>query len=188
MRIQRRKFGFILALLLLPLATEAHPFNLATESESLVGGLAHPLTSSDHILTMLAIGLWVSQANRRWRYILPVVFVSFMLTGGMFPLLAIEIPFAKYIMYFSVLSLGLLLANAYKTSIITGGLIVAVVALFHGYVHVYDMMLDVSDSGYMTGFAVATLLLIIAGILSRYLVNYVFSGIGDGALMKDESE
>jgi urease accessory protein len=111
-----------------------------------------------------------------------------MLTGGMFPLLAIEIPFAKYIMYFSVLSLGLLLANAYKTSIITGGLIVAVVALFHGYVHVYDMMLDVSDSGYMTGFAVATLLLIIAGILSRYLLNYVFSRIGDGALMKDESE
>jgi hypothetical protein len=50
------------------------------------------------------------------------------------------------------------------------------------------MMLDVSDSGYMTGFAVATLLLIIAGILSRYLLNYVFSRIGDGALMKDESE
>ena len=181
MRIKCKGFEFFLSLLMTPLTTEAHPFQLATESESLVGGLTHPLTSSDHILTMLAIGLWVSHASRRWMYVLPVVFVSFMLTGGMLPLLAIEIPFAKYIMYFSVLALGLLLANAYKTSIITGELIVAVVALFHGYVHVYDMMLDVSDSGYMLGFTVATLLLIFAGILSRYLVNYVLSRIGEVA-------
>lgn len=187
MRIKCRSFKLFLALLMLPLVTEAHPFNLATESESLAGGVTHPLSSSDHIVTMLAIGLWVSQAGRRWVFVLPLVFVSLMLTGGMLPLLAIEIPFAKYGMYFSVLALGLLLANAYKTSIITGGLIVAAVALFHGYVHVYDMMLDVADSGYMTGFAVTTLLLIVAGILSRYLVNYILSRIDEGFL-KDESE
>ncbi|PPD35813.1 MAG: hypothetical protein CTY19_01855 [Methylomonas sp.] len=188
MRILRKDYQIIfLALLMLPVASEAHPFNLATESEGLIGGLTHPLTNSDHILTMLAVGLWVSQATRYWAYSLPVVFVSLMLTDGMLPLLAIEIPFAKYMMYISVIALGMMLAGAYKTPQAVGGLIVAAVAFFHGYVHVYDMMLDIGGPNYMTGFAITTMLLIVAGVISRSLINYIFLKI-NGGFLRDESE
>lgn len=162
-----------LVLLILPLATEAHTLHWTTESESLIEGLLHPLTSSDHILTMLAVGLWISQKSKSWIYLLPIAFVSLMLLGGTLPLLAIEIYAAKYIMYFSVLALGIMLAMDHKTPEILGGLIVASVAFFHGYVHVYDMLLDVEGSGYMTGFAVTTLLLIVTGVIARKFLNLV---------------
>lgn len=175
------------ALLLLPSVTDAHPFNLITESDGFVDGVLHPLTNADHILTMLAVGLWISQTGLRWMLMLPVVFVLILLVGGLAPIMSIDVPFAKYFMYFSVLALGMLLINAYKTSRMTGGVIVAAVAFFHGYVHVYDMMLDVEGFGYMAGFIISTLLLVVFGILSKAVVNLVVSKAGS-SLWENESE
>lgn len=161
----------MLVVLLQPLVVEAHPFHWAAESLGFVGGLIHPITGSDHILTMLAVGLWMSQVRSRLAYFMPLGFVFFMLMGCGLTLIPIEIAHAEAIMALSVVTLGGLLVLGNKVSLSLGTLIVAIVAVFHGYVHAYDMWLDANAVSYTAGFAVATLALVSAGVVVRSLLE-----------------
>lgn len=161
----------MLVLLAHPLAVEAHPFHWASDSLGFAGGLIHPFTGWDHMLTMLAVGLWMSQCRGRRAYLLPLAFVALMLMGCALTLVSIEIAYAEYGLVLSVLMLALLLIFANKVSMSAGSAIIAIVALFHGYVHAYDIWLDVGALAYSAGFSVATLALILAGIAARVLFN-----------------
>lgn len=163
----------ILALVALmnPLVASAHPFHWASDSLGFVGGLIHPLTGTDHIITMLAVGLWMSQTGRRLVYLMPFVFVAFMLMGCGLSLIPIEIAHAENVMYLTVLMLGLMLVSGRHVPLSVGIIITNSVAVFHGYVHAYDMWLDVSAIGYTIGFALTTMVLIMVGVVVRMLIN-----------------
>lgn len=160
-----------LAVMALPIVAEAHPFHWASESIGFLSGLLHPLSSSDHIITMLIVSFWISQANRSATMITSLIFAALMLIGGWLTLISVEIPHADNLMNLSALLLGLMLVAGYKVSSIVMALIAGNLALFHGYVHAYDIWLDSHAFAYTTGFALATMVLISAGIPLRTFVN-----------------
>lgn len=155
----------------LPIVAEAHPFHWATESIGFLSGLLHPLSASDHIITMLIVGFWISQVNRLATMTVSLVFAVFMLIGGGLTLISVEIPHAESLMNLSALLLGSMLVTGYKVSSVVVALIAGNLALFHGYVHAYDIWLDSHAFAYTAGFALATLALISVGISLRTFIN-----------------
>lgn len=181
MKSKTRYFQMLsLAVLAQPIVAAAHPMHWASESIGFFSGLSHPLTGSDHIITMLAVGFWLSQTSRHTTKILPFVFMALMLIGCGLSIIPIEIAHAENIMNLSALFLGLMLATGYKASSLTATLIVGNLALFHGYVHAYDIWLDVDGLSYTVGFSLTTLALIAMGIAIRIMVNrFANSNLGD---------
>lgn len=174
--------GLTWAVLALPLAAEAHPWHWTSESIGFWSGLIHPFANWEHILTMLTVGLWVPRAGERAIYLLPIVFVALMLIGGALALVPIEIAYADYGMSLSVLMLGLILVLGRRVSASMGAAIVGIVAAFHGYVHAYDMLLDVGAIAYIAGFATATVALMIAGMTATALFNRLVYKYSPGCL------
>lgn len=169
--------GFAWAILLFPWIAEAHPFHWAGESIGFLDGLLHPLTSFEHLLTMLAVGLWIGRTGRRAPYAMPLLFAVLMLAGVGLAMAPIEIAHADTIMSLSVVLLVMMLAFGGKFPVDLGMLVVAILAVFHGYQHAYDIWLDACAMAYTGGFALATLCLIATGIVAgrlagRFLVKY----------------
>jgi urease accessory protein len=158
-----------------PIVAAAHPMHWATESIGFLGGLSHPLTGSDHIITMLVVGFWISQASGLAARVLPLIFISLMLFGCGLTLLPIELANAENIMNLSALILGIMLAIGYKVSFATAALVVGNLALYHGYVHAYDIWLDIDGLAYTAGFALSTLVLIVIGVAMRQIGNRIVS-------------
>lgn len=154
-----------------PIIVEAHPFHWATESIGFVSGLLHPLTGSDHIFTMLVVGFWISQFSKPAASFMLVAFACFMLMGGGLTLIPVEIPNADNFMNLSALMLGLLIASGYKVSSLIAFFIVSNLALFHGYVHAYDIWLDHDSFEYTIGFALTSAFLITIGIAIKLLLD-----------------
>lgn len=156
-----RKQYPLLSLSLLCLASPAlaHPGH---ESMSFMSGLIHPFGGLDHVLAMLAVGLYaMSQAQRR-RWLLPVGFVLAMLLGAVLGASGFGLPMVETGIATSVLVLGLLIALVVRLPLALSVPLVAVFALFHGHAHQAEM----GDSAVMTyalGFALATALLHAAG-------------------------
>ena len=68
------------ALLLAPALAFAHPGH---GDNGLVAGISHPLGGLDHLLAMLAVGLWAAQQKGAARWALPCTFVTTLLLGGL---------------------------------------------------------------------------------------------------------
>ena len=160
-----------LAALAIPMITEAHSLHWPSESIGFLNGLFHPITSSDHIFTMLMVGFWISQANRRTIYLMSFIFVTLMLIGGGLTLIPVEIINAENVMYLSAFLLGLMMISGYEVSSLIAVLVVGNLALFHGYVHAYDIWLDIDAISYTVGFSLATVALITVGIAIRSLID-----------------
>ncbi|WP_415880222.1 HupE/UreJ family protein [Methylomonas sp. TEB] len=158
-----RKFP-VLMLAIMP-AAQAHPFHWTGDTIGFLSGLFHPFSSSDHILTMLAVGMWICRtASGKSVLWLALLFLSMLLLGGGLTLIPFEIAHAETLMYASVLILGLLLASGRKLHWVFSLLLIAAVAVFHGYVHALAIWLDVEALGYTAGFALATSSLLAIGV------------------------
>ncbi len=160
-----------LAVLAQPLVANAHPLHWPTETSGLISGLIHPLNSSDHIITMLVVGLWLFQINKKSAGLLGLVFIFSMLIGCSLTLTPIEIANAENIMNASALTLGLILISGYKVSTSLALLIISNLALFHGYVHAYDIWLDKNSLPFTCGFLLSSLALILAGMTIEILIE-----------------
>ena len=149
----------------------AHPG--AAGHASLAAGLAHPLLGPDHLLAMLAVGLWASllgaQGEKRAVWLVPAAFLAAMATGFALNLLGMALPFVEPTVLASVVVLGLLAAAAYTVPAGVGIALVASFALFHGFAHGGE--LGAADAlAFGLGFTVSTALLHLAGIgLGRLL-------------------
>jgi urease accessory protein len=172
MKSKTRYFQILsLAAMLQPIAVQAHPFHWTSESIGFIDGLLHPLSASDHIITMLLVGFWISQANRSSTKIIALGFAALILIGGWLTLIPVEIAHAENLMNLSACLLGLMLVAGYKVSSVVAVLMAGNLAIFHGYVHAYDIWLDSHAFAYTAGFALATLALISVGISLRTFIN-----------------
>lgn len=151
-----------LALLATPMLAQAHPGH--GELDGLVSGLVHPLAGLDHLLAMLATGLWGAQLGGRARWLLPVLFVTFMLVGAGAGMAGMAVPGVEQAILASVMALGLLLLSARRVALVPGAVIVAAFATMHGVAHGAEMPADAAMVVYMLGFAVTTTLLHLAGV------------------------
>ncbi|MEO9274951.1 HupE/UreJ family protein [Marinomonas sp. 5E14-1] len=142
------------ALLLVSCMTFAHPGH--DHASSFMSGLSHPFGGLDHLLAMLAIGLWASNMKGRALWAVPTAFVLTMLAGGGLALAGLNLPFVEQGILLSVIVLGTLVFAAKRLSFITCVAVAGSFALFHGAAHGVEMPIDASSAHYALGFVSAT--------------------------------
>ena len=155
-----RKILIATTLLLSPALAFAHPGH---DHAGVMSGLAHPLSGLDHLLAMLAVGLWAAQQQGAARWALPLTFVTTMLVGGLLGFAGIEMPLMETGIAGSVLALGLLVALAVRPPLAIAAGLTALFAASHGVAHGLELPALSSPWGYAAGFVAATAALHAAG-------------------------
>jgi urease accessory protein len=163
----RTKILLALSLLLSPALALAHPGH---DQAGLAAGFSHPLQGLDHLLAMLAVGLWAAQQQGNARWALPLSFVASMLFGGLLGFAGLQLPLLEGAIAGSVLALGLLVAVAARLPLAIAIGLCSVLALSHGVAHALELPNAASPWTYAAGFVFATALLHAGGYaLVRYL-------------------
>lgn len=135
------------------------------EAGGFMHGLMHPLSGLDHIMAMVAVGLWAVQIGGRAVRAVPASFVSVMTLGAVLGVFQVNVPFVEQGIIASVLVLGVLIASAAKNlPLVISMAIAALFAVFHGYAHGAEMPVNVSGLEYGIGFVVSTAFLHLCGI------------------------
>ena len=127
-------------------------------------GCTHPLSGLDHILAMVAIGLWAAQGHGRIVWLFPLIFVGVMGLGGLLSMIALPLAFEEYGIMLSLVILGALLAWRKHLPLSVSVLLIGLFALSHGYAHGSEMPSSISLPSYAVGFMLATMLLHLCGI------------------------
>ena len=128
-------------------------------------GFLHPMKGPDHMLAMLAVGMWGAQLGRPCIWALPIAFPMIMALGGALGILGIAIPVVEPIIAASVVVLGTLIALAARPPVPAAIVIVGAFAVFHGYAHGAELPEGVGSLTYSLGFVVSTGLLHLTGIV-----------------------
>lgn len=123
---------------------------------ALQDGFLHPFTGLDHLLAMLAIGIWAAQQKHARAWLIPVSFPLMMIIGGALALAGITLPGVEHGIAASVLVLGLLISFAVRLPVSAGMALVSVFAMAHGYAHGQEMPANESAVLYGAGFVLAT--------------------------------
>jgi urease accessory protein len=137
----------------------------------LVGGIAHPFTGLDHILAMVAVGLWASQLERPACWLLPVTFPAVMALGAFLGTNGIALPWVEPTIAGSVIVFGAVIAFALRPSLAVSAVVIALFALFHGYSHGIETPVQGSVLAYDAGFILATLALHAIGFAIGVFAN-----------------
>ena len=140
------------------------------EHGSFMSGLTHPLSGADHMLTMIAVGLWAAQIGGKARWVMPAAFVSIMAIGFILALIGAPLPFVEPGIMASVIGLGLLVALAVRVPVAVSATIVGIFALFHGHAHGGELGTATALS-FGLGFVMATALLHALGLGLGMLVG-----------------
>jgi urease accessory protein len=127
-------------------------------------GFQHPIGGLDHLLAIIAVGLWAAQHGGAARWAIPLSFVGVMTLGATLAVAGVAIPMIEAGILASVLIIGLLIAFAIRLPLIASMAIVGLFAVFHGYGHGAEMPIAASGTLYAAGFLLATTLLLFAGV------------------------
>ncbi len=136
----------------------------ATPTGGLIAGFSHPLLGLDHLLAMVAVGLWAFALGAAALWLVPLAFVGAMVLGGGLALSGLGLPAVELAIVGSVIVLGAVVALRVRVPVALGMAVVAGFALFHGHAHGAEMPASASGLLYGAGFAAATALLHLAGI------------------------
>ena len=160
---RERRALLVLALLLAaPVAARAHV--AGGEAEGFVAGLRHPVSGLDHVLAMVAVGIWGAQLGAPAIWLLPVTFRMVMAFGGFLGLVGVPIPGVEIGIAVSAILLGLAVAGERRPGLAAACVLVAVFAIFHGHAHGTELPPGESGLLYSLGFVIATGCLHAAGI------------------------
>ncbi len=163
--MERAMHFALVGMILVVLATNPA---LAHEGEGLTGGflsgLKHPIYGLDHVVAMVAVGLWGAVLGAPALWILPLVFPLVMAFGGALGVLGIPMPAVEIGIAVSGLVLGLLVALWVKAPIWVAAIVVGAFAIFHGHAHGTELPDAANPIAYAVGFVIATGALHVAGI------------------------
>jgi urease accessory protein len=140
---------------------------------SFAEGLTHPFTGLDHMLAMVAVGLWASQLGGRALWLLPLTFPVVMAAGAALGFGGVSLPWVEIGIAVSVLVLGALVAWRVHPSLAVSVPLIGLFAALHGYSHGVELPANVSALTYAAGFIAATLVLHLAGIALGLAANRV---------------
>ena len=160
-----------LTLLALLLAGAAHAHTGEGVQGGLISGFTHPLFGWDHVVAMVAVGLWGAFLGPPAIWLLPVVFPLVMAFGGALGIVGLPLPAVEAGIALSGVILGLLVAFGARAPLWVAAIIVGAFAIFHGHAHGTELPDAVSPYAYALGFVVATGLLHLAGIVFGTLTN-----------------
>jgi urease accessory protein len=119
-------------------------------------GLLHPLFGLDHVLAMLAVGLWAGMVGGRALMAWPASFVIAMLAGGIVGVALPGLPMVEPAIALSVVTLGTVVAFGWRLPTVVGAAVCAAFGIVHGYAHGAEMPGGQPFVLYGAGFALAT--------------------------------
>jgi urease accessory protein len=164
----------------------AHAHILAGEAGGLVTGFFHPISGLDHVVAMVAVGLWGAQLGVPAIWVLPVTFPLMMALGGLVGLLGWPLPGVEIGIALSAIMLGTLILSEARPWIGVSLAIVAFFAIFHGHAHGTELPEGQDALLYSMGFVVATGLLhaigISIGLINRWTTGRVALRAAGGAV------
>ncbi|MGH8768470.1 MAG: HupE/UreJ family protein [Burkholderiales bacterium] len=153
-----------LACLLWPALTLAH-VGQGDISGGFLAGVAHPVLGPDHVVAMVAVGIWGAQLGAPAIWVLPVTFPIVMAFGGVLGGLGIAIPGIEIGIALSAIVLGGMIAIARRPPLWVAAIVVGVFAIFHGHAHGAELPESANAISYSVGFVAATGSLHVLGIL-----------------------
>ncbi len=185
----RNTFSVLGVALLAAIFLPANLFAHAGHAEAVVGhsafsaGLLHPWTGLDHLLAMVAVGLWAAQMGGRALWLVPASFLAAMGLGAALGQTGFTLPWMEQGIAASVLLLGLAIAFAVKVPAIVPAILVGAFALFHGGAHGAEMPAGASSLGYFGGFLLGTAILHALGLglgltMGRFTPAMALRGLG----------
>lgn len=169
-----RLAGLAAVLALVPQMALAH--EEVAVGGGLVNGLLHPILGPDHLIAMVAVGLWGAQLGAPLLWVLPIAFPMMMAAGGVLGILGVPLPAVEFGIAASAVVLGLVVAAAYRAPVWVAIAIVSVFAIFHGYAHGVELPHAANPLAYGLGFVISTGLLHLAGILIGLLNTFKGTG------------
>jgi urease accessory protein len=146
--------SLLIAATMLDQPAAAHTFG--AHDAGLAAGLAHPLAGLDHLIAMVAVGLWAGQLGGRALWMVPSVFITAMVSGAVVAAAGFPLPATEYGIFMSLIVIGALIAAMAKTPAWVGAALVGLFATFHGHAHGGELPEAASMLGYAAGFVAAT--------------------------------
>ncbi|MDB5561879.1 MAG: urease accessory protein [Hyphomicrobiales bacterium] len=171
-----RRLPIVLVAAMLPTAAFAHP--VAGDPTGLLHGLMHPMTGPDHLLAMLAVGVFAYVLGGKALYLVPLSFVSMMAVGGALGLAGVPVPFVELGIGLSIVVIGLAAAFGRSMPVAAAMALVGTFAIFHGHAHGAEMPETASGLQYALGFIAATAALHVAGIGAAFVSAKAFGRFG----------
>ena len=159
-----RLVSIALALGLVALSGPAAAHTETGAAGGFVSGVLHPLLGFDHLVAMVAVGLWGAFLGRPAVWLLPVVFPSVMALGGALGIAGVPLPGVEIGVAGSGVLLGLAVALAWRAPLALAAVLVGVFAIFHGHAHGGELPTAANPFTYAAGFVLATGALHLAGV------------------------
>jgi urease accessory protein len=154
--------SLVAAFILAPALAQAHA--QAGEASGFLTGFLHPLGGFDHIIAMVAVGLWGAQLGSPAIWLLPVTFPIVMAGGGFLSLIGVPIPGVEIGIALSGVLLGAAVMMEHRPPLLIAAALVAIFAIFHGHAHGAELPPGASGLTYSIGFVIATGLLHACGV------------------------
>lgn len=136
-----------------------------------LSGFTHPIFGWDHVVAMIAVGLWGAFLGKPAIWLLPIVFPVVMAIGGALGIAGVPIPAVEAGIAASSIVLGLLIALAARAPMWVAAIIVGIFAIFHGHAHGAELPEAAHPVAYSIGFVIATGLLHLCGIALGLMVG-----------------
>jgi urease accessory protein len=146
----------LLAVSLATLASPALAHVQSGQAAGLLTGFLHPISGLDHVLAMVAVGLWGAQLGMPAIWILPVTFPIVMALGGFLGLLGVPLPGVEAGIAASAILLGAAVMTERRPPLYAAAALVGFFAIFHGHAHGTELPPGESGLLYSLGFVVAT--------------------------------
>jgi urease accessory protein len=173
----------LLLALIATLPTDAGAHIVKGEAIGFVSGFEHPISGFDHIIAMVAVGLWGAQLGAPAIWLLPVTFPLVMAFGGFLGLIGVPLPGSEIAIALSGVCLGAAVLTRFRPPLWVAAVLVGTFGLFHGYAHGHELPPGQNALLYSLGFILATGLLhatgITIGLLQRWhWGQYALRGAG----------
>jgi urease accessory protein len=166
-----RQFHFLIAAIACSFAPAAFAHSDAHIAGGFASGFFHPIGGVDHLLAMVAVGIWGAFLGQPLIWLLPVAFPLVMVAGGVLGIAGIPLPYVELGIAISVVVLGLAIAAKWRAPTAFAVGLIAVFAIFHGHAHGTELPHAAVPAAYAAGFVVATGLLHLAGIALGLIAN-----------------
>jgi len=137
-------------------------------------GFMHPILGWDHVVAMVAVGLWGAFLGRPAIWVLPVVFPLVMAFGGALGVIGVPLPAVETGIAASAIVLGCMVALAARPPLWVAAVIVGIFAIFHGHAHGTELPASANPLAFSLGFVIATGMLHVCGIAFGLLVRWPY--------------
>jgi urease accessory protein len=164
----------LVTVVLWPVAAWAHV--QSGEAGGFLSGMSHPVSGLDHVVAMIAVGLWGAQLGMPAIWILPVAFPMMMAVGGMLGLIGMPLPGVEIGIALSAVVLGALVLGRVRLPLAAAVVVVGFFAVFHGHAHGTELPAGQNALLYSLGFVMATGLLHAVGITIGLIQRWELGG------------